>query len=58
MKIIDSTGHINNKVIKLEIHEKAEYLKSIIENTDLDEYTKYRLEKGLERIKNYNKKIK
>ena len=58
MKIVDSTGYINNKVIRLEIHEKVEYLESIVENSDLDEYTKHRLEKGLERIKNYNKKIK
>lgn len=58
MKIVDTHGYINNKVIRLEIHDKVQYIKSIIEVEDLDDYTKYRVEKALSRIESFNKKIK
>ncbi len=58
MKITDQKDHINNKVIKLTIHDSVELIKSIIEIKEMDDYTEYRITKALERIQMFNKKIK
>jgi len=58
MKIVDTEGYINNKIIKLEINDKVDYVKSLIEVINMDDYTRYRVDKALKRIKTFNKKIK
>jgi len=57
MKITDPTNHINNKVIKLTIHDSVELIKSIVEIKEMDDYTSYRITKALDRIATFNKKI-
>jgi hypothetical protein len=60
MKIIDEYHTIDNKKIKTEIERSAELLIDLVHfnHRALDDYTRYRMIKALEKIIKFNEKIK
>jgi hypothetical protein len=60
MKIVDEYHTIDNKKIKFEIETSVELLRDLthMNHNDLDDYTKYRMLKALDKIETFNKKIK
>lgn len=60
MKIIDEYHTIDNEQIKKEIKISVEKITDLvhINHKELDDYTRYRMIKTLEKIEMYNKEIK
>lgn len=60
MKIVDEYHTIDNEKIKTVIENSLELILDLVHfnHRNLDDYTRYRMVKALEKIKMYNKEIK
>ena len=60
MKIVDEYHNIDNKRVKSEIENSVELILDLVHfnHRNLDDYTRYRMVKALEKIKMYNKETK
>ena len=60
MKIVDEYHTITNEKIQSEILNSLELVLDLVHfnHRNLDDYTRYRMVKALEKIKMYNKEIK
>lgn len=60
MKIVDEYHTIDNKQISKEIENSVDLLTDLVHHNHkvLDDYTRYRMIKALEKIQMFNKEIK